>query len=95
MVQKYEVTMYVGDDSDMQPSPNGEYVLYSDYQKVLEALEEALKGWHVWTDHYVDPLSSTEDRIRIAQLRSQYLKGGGETKEAKDENDFGLFDPTP
>ena len=57
----------------MQEDEQGPYVLYSDYQKVLEALEETLNQW----EHWVGPLPqmgvNESAAMRISLLRTQFL----------------------
>ena len=62
------------DTSEFSIARQGEYVLYSDYQALQKALEEALKGWDADINTEQSYVSNAEKRI--SQLRSLYLGGG-------------------
>ena len=69
MVKRYELDDF---DPIISVCNEGDYVLYSDYEEVLKALEEALLAWEWLSGKWL-----TEDGTnpRISLLRSQYLKG--------------------
>jgi hypothetical protein len=82
----YKTLSYLGclsDENEVEVF-DGEYVLYSDYQALREALREALDGWALLSELIARTGGQkTKDafpavRDRISQLRSLYL-GGGET----------------
>jgi hypothetical protein len=66
MVKRWNCILEGGDDNpwpEMDEQSKGDYVLYSDYLKICEALKEALDYWE----------RDYEYPERLAKLRSQFL----------------------